>query len=79
MPLAQDEVRVVVLQPAKRGVAPLYPAVALATCLTCPGWVWLGIRSSEMVKNGQARPVCAPCARRHAARLLLVDIGDRVE
>jgi hypothetical protein len=57
-----DGVVVLVLDPVVAGWQPPYPTYGQATCGSCPGWVWLGSESFDMVANGYAEPICQPCA-----------------
>lgn len=54
---------VLVLDRIEPGVTPPYCTHGRATCVGgCGEWVWLGDRTFEMVKSGEAAPLCWQCA-----------------
>ncbi len=73
-PLGLPETRnVVVLDRIEPGIAPPYCTHGRATCVGgCGEWVWLGNRTHDIVKSGQAAPLCRQCANR------LIPPGARV-
>lgn len=59
-----DTSQVIVLDVVEPGVTPPYCCHGRATCMGCNEWVWLGHKSVEVVRSGQALPLCQPCATR---------------
>ena len=53
---------VIVLDVIEPGVTPDYCCHGRTTCIGCSEWVWLGHKSVEVVQNGEALPLCLPCA-----------------
>lgn len=41
---------------------PPYCVHGRVTCLWCDNWCWLGDRSHDIVKAGEAAPICMECA-----------------
>lgn len=41
---------------------PNYLRYAKTRCVKCDQWCWLGDKSAEVVSQGQAMPMCQPCA-----------------
>ncbi len=55
--------RIVVLERIEPGVVPDYCVHGKVTCyLRCGEWCWLGSQTYEIVRAGEAAPVCMECA-----------------
>ena len=53
---------VVVLERVQKGSQPAYCVHGKTQCIFCEHWVWLGDKTVEVVRSGQAAPLCLDCA-----------------
>ena len=53
---------VVVLEVIVPGEIPDYCTHGRTTCIACDEWCWLGHATVRIVSDGEALPLCRPCA-----------------
>jgi hypothetical protein len=68
--------KVVVLDRVEPGVTPDYCIHGKTACYSCDEWCWLGDKSFELVRAGDAIGVCLQCATELGARLQGTRVGN---
>lgn len=63
------KIRVIVLDVIEPGVTPAYCVHGRASCAGpgCGEWLWLGNNTHDLVKAGEAVPMCRTCVARYLA------------